>query len=580
MKKSRITAAAMSAVMAMSVLTGCGGTNSLAPKETTAKAAAATTAAGAESGAVASSADIVTPAGEFPIVKEPITLKVAAIDETYVGALGDVDFCKWYEEKTGIRIEWQEIPRDGYKEKLNLMLSTNNLPDIILGMKIPTSDVASYGEDGTFLMLDDMIEEYGVEIKKLMDEDPNIKGCITSPDGHIYALPLINDCLHNQFRTRAWINQEWLDAVGMDMPKTTAEFEAVLQAFKDKDPNGNGVADEIAMMGNSLPKNNIVTWLMNAFIYMQASDLQDPSTLYLYMGDDGNIEFTPNKEQYKEGLKWINSLIEKGLIDSTSFTQDDTQFKQIIQDESAVKVGVIRADLICSYAGEYNGTDDHRVSQYRVLEPLIGPEGFQYQPSYLYASIQPGQFVITSSCEYPEAAFRWADGWYDEEASMMAWYGQEGRGWVQPPEGSVAMNGGAALYQRLPVDGSEQTIRITNKFGNNSARLRESEVYLENEPAQKYSTEPILYFACRESLVPYADTSRVVPPLMLTREESSEISNIRTMIDDYVEENQALFCLGTRDIDKEWDAYVKEFEVLGLDKMLEVYQAAYDRQYK
>lgn len=67
---------------------------------------------------------------------------------------------------------------------------------------------------------------------------------------------------------------------------------------------------------------------------------------------------------------------------------------------------------------------------------------------------------------------------------------------------------------------------------------------------------------------------------MLTREESSEISNIRTMIDDYVEENQALFCLGTRDIDKEWDAYVKEFEVLGLDKMLEVYQAAYDRQYK
>ena len=163
---------------------------------------------------------------------------------------------------------------------------------------------------------------------------------------------------------------------------------------------------------------------------------------------------------------------------------------------------------------------------------------------------------------------------------MMAWYGQEGRGWVQPPEGSVAMNGGAALYQRLPVDGSEQTIRITNKFGNNSARLRESEVYLENEPAQKYSTEPILYFACRESLVPYADTSRVVPPLMLTREESSEISNIRTMIDDYVEENQALFCLGTRDIDKEWDAYVKEFEVLGLDKMLEVYQAAYDRQYK
>ena len=52
------------------------------------------------------------------------------------------------------------------------------------------------------------------------------------------------------------------------------------------------------------------------------------------------------------------------------------------------------------------------------------------------------------------------------------------------------------------------------------------------------------------------------------------------MIDDYVEENQALFCLGSRDIDTEWDAYVKEFSALGLDRMLEVYQAAYERQYK
>jgi len=51
------------------------------------------------------------------------------------------------------------------------------------------------------------------------------------------------------------------------------------------------------------------------------------------------------------------------------------------------------------------------------------------------------------------------------------------------------------------------------------------------------------------------------------------------MINDYVEENQAVFCLGTRDIDKEWDSYIKEFSTLGLNRMLEIYQTAYDRQY-
>lgn len=568
MKKSKVLAAAVSAAMAASLLTGCGGENSMAPK---------TEQTGTEQ--ATGGDDNVTPAGEFPIVKEPITLTVAAIDETYVGALGDVDFCKWYEEKTGIHIEWTEIPRDGYQEKLNLMLSTGNLPDVILGMKISSSDVSSYGEDGTFIKLDDYIDEYGVEFKKIMESLEGVEDMITSADGHIYALPTINDCLHNQYRTRAWINTEWLDAVGMEMPKTTEELEAVLQAFKDKDPNGNGIADEIPMLGNREPKNNIVTWLMNAFIYMNASDLQDPSTMYLYL-DDGKIQFTPDKEAYREGLAWIHSLVEKGLLDSTSFTLDETQFKQIQQDQSAVKTGVVRADLICTYLGEYNATEDHRISQYQVLEPLIGPEGFRYQSSYTYASIGAGNFVITSSCKNPEAAFRWADGWYAEEASMMAWYGQEGKGWVQPPEGSKALNGEDALYQRLPVDGAEQTIRVTNKFGNNSAKLREGEVYLEDDPAQKYSTEPILYFAVKDSLMPYADTTKVVPPLNLTREESSEVSNIRTMIDDYVEENQAAFCLGTRDIETEWDAYVKEFEALGLERMLEIYQTAYERQYQ
>ncbi len=570
MKKEKVLKLAASAMAAALLVTGCGASGS--------EKSAGAPANGKQS--EAAQAEAVTPAGEFPIVKEPITLKVATIDATYVGPLKDVDFCKWYEEKTGIKIEWTELPSDGYKEKLNLMLTTGNLPDVILGMSVSSGDVSSYGEDGTFLGLDDYIEKYGVETKKIMEEHDQLRDMITSPDGHIYALPYINEALHNQYRTRGWINQDWLKAVGMEMPKTTEEFEAVLQAFKDKDPNGNGIADEIPMLGNSSKKNGIVNYLMNAFIYMHDMDSNDPSsTSYLYLDNDKKVQFSPEKDEYKEGLLWIKSLIKKGLIDSTSFTQDETQFKQILMNEGSAKVGVIRADLINTYLGEYNSTPDHRVAQYAALEPLIGPEGFQYQPSNLYASVLLGNFIITSSCQNPEAAFRWADGWFSEEASFMAWYGQEGKGWIQPPEGSVAMNGEKALYQRLPVEGADQTIRVTNKFGNNTAKMRESEVYLEGDLAQKFSTEPILYFATKSSLVPYAKPEHVVPPLMLTRDESAEISNIRTMINDYVEENQAVFCLGTRDIDKEWDSYIKEFSTLGLNRMLEIYQTAYDRQY-
>ena len=75
---------------------------------------------------------------------------------------------------------------------------------------------------------------------------------ITAPDGHIYSFPWIEELgagkesIHsvNDF---PWINVEWLNKLGLKMPTTTEELKQVLIAFKTKDPNGNGKADEIPM---------------------------------------------------------------------------------------------------------------------------------------------------------------------------------------------------------------------------------------------------------------------------------------------------------------------------------------------
>lgn len=93
--KKKSLAAVISTVLAMSLVTGCGGTNSMAPTKASASeqgGSAGENESPKESGGAGESktsdAGNVTPAGEFPIVKEPITLKVAAIDETYVGGPG------------------------------------------------------------------------------------------------------------------------------------------------------------------------------------------------------------------------------------------------------------------------------------------------------------------------------------------------------------------------------------------------------------------------------------------------------------------------------------------------------------
>ncbi len=76
------------------------------------------------------------------------------------------------------------------------------------------------------------------------------KDLITAPDGNIYALPQVNECYHCMYQQRMWIYKPWLDKLGLKMPTTTDEFYEVLKAFKTKDPNGNGKADEIPLSGS------------------------------------------------------------------------------------------------------------------------------------------------------------------------------------------------------------------------------------------------------------------------------------------------------------------------------------------
>src|SRR5690606_1913753 len=88
-----------------------------------------------------------------------------------------------------------------------------------------------------FRPLDGLIEQHMTAFKDVLQKHPAVKGRITATDGQIYSLPSWNDCFHCCFAQKMWINQEWLDNMGLQMPTTTDEFYQVLKAFKEKDPN-------------------------------------------------------------------------------------------------------------------------------------------------------------------------------------------------------------------------------------------------------------------------------------------------------------------------------------------------------
>ncbi len=157
------------------------------------------------------------------------------------------------------------------QNKLNLMLASDDLPEVIIGCNIRLDQMQILAEQGVALPLNDYIEKYGVETKKMFETNPAIKALITLLDGKIYGMPHYNDCYHCSMSQKMWVYKPWLDKLGLKVPETTDEFEAMLKAFKEKDPNGNGKADEIPMSGSKLVNggwhSTIDQFLMNSFVY-------------------------------------------------------------------------------------------------------------------------------------------------------------------------------------------------------------------------------------------------------------------------------------------------------------------------
>ncbi|GGH81330.1 ABC-type glycerol-3-phosphate transport system substrate-binding protein [Pullulanibacillus pueri] len=111
---------------------------------------------------------IVTDPDTFPIVKDKVTLTVLIPSNSLVKDFNTNDFTKWYEKKTGVHVKWEIIPEDGAAEKLNLMLASGDLPDVIMHMPVTKSQLMVYGKKGVFQSLNNLIDKYGLRPRKCL----------------------------------------------------------------------------------------------------------------------------------------------------------------------------------------------------------------------------------------------------------------------------------------------------------------------------------------------------------------------------------------------------------------------------
>lgn len=536
MKKS--ISMVLSTTMIATMVTGCGGGST--------SATTATTAGQAATEAVVSENFNAT---GMPIVNESITFEIAA-QSLHNKNFEELQFFQELEEETNIDVEWIMSSTEAWQEKKSLLFTGNDLPDAFYGQAILTDvEVVRYGAQGLLIPLNDLIDEYCPNLQALFEWDPEYRKLITAPDGNIYALPSLTE-LSPTTHDKLFINREWLDTLGLEVPTTTEEFREVLKAFKTGDPNGNGKADEIPFSFLSSKKENGLHSMFGSF--GQVDNLDN------FIVKDGQVVYTAQTEPYKEAIQYFHSLYEDGVVDPEAFTHDSSVYNAKIRSEE-LSVGVFVGWSLSS-------TAQNNKPYYEVMAPLEGPDGDQMWKTFTSSMNAKGSFAITNSCENPEALMRWIDTHYDPEVSLQLDQGLLGITIEKTEEGK---------YVYLPTpEGNSFTEMIHNYSpGVNGVGAVTMAVAKDLELNENLTERAAL----DEFYAPYnVPADEVYPSVYFTEDEVEEVAILQTDIASYVSQQYAKWIV-EGGVEEEWDKYLKQLEAMDVDSYIKIYQDAYER---
>ncbi|MFI3213276.1 MAG: extracellular solute-binding protein [Eubacteriales bacterium] len=513
----------------------------------------------------------VNPAGEFPIVNEPITLNIMVAQEATVEDMVTNEFTLYLEELTGIHIEWETVPQSSASEKLNVMLSTGSeLPDVFMGFDINLSQQNTFGKDqGMFVNLEPYLETYGPNILKSFEDMPTLEAMSKLPTGELYGISGAEETFHVKFQEKLWIHEDYVEALGGELPTTTDEFKEMLIKIRDEDINGNGnTSDEIPLIGATTGwSTDPVPFIMSAFIEYYEMDNVVSAEIPLTVVD-GEIKVAAGIDDFKEGLMYMNELVSEGLLDPVSFTQDQNQLKTLTGNEENI-VGVVASG---APGGAVNGVENHM--KWTAIQPLVGPSGNEYT-RYVPLSPTIGRYVITSECENVEAAIRLVDYLMSEEGTLKSNIGTEGVDWYYNEDPEVlGLNGEQAVYIRVTPYGEVQNV--------NWGKIAPSNMHdsLRNGQAADVSatnTEQMLYDESAEKYESFND-SKFILGVAILDEDMSEFVDITTSLETYLKQVLTEYIVGTRSFDT-WDAHVSTLESMGVERLEEILNTTYAAQY-
>ena len=558
-KTSKVLALVMALVMTVSLLAGCGGAG----------------------GAGGASAPVEVPEGgyTFPLAEKAEISGLTRYPANTESEPNNRTIYKRLEEATNVHVNWKTIQGDQWGDKIALeMANIKTLPEFISPAGLGDADILKYAKQGVIIPLEDYITpELMPNLCRVFEQAPEYKDMCKDENGHIWTLPWIEQLGVGKTAIQTignmpFINTAWLDFLGLKMPTTVDEFEQVLIAFRD---NADALKAEFKIDGDIIPLACIVNGgnedcrvLCNGF----GEGYGDPDDWrHIVITDDKQVICAATTEGWRKGVEWLHKLYTENLFDPDAFTQEWSTY---VAKGKSGRYGVCFSWDVANIVGLTMSDIQNGTAGWAPL-PMLKADTVNLTPNTgsLTSGFDRGRgAVLTANAKNPALICAWLDQMYDP---------------IQSPQnnwGTYGEDDGFDIFVMGTNDKGEPMLQHADLGDHSPVEVREAEMV--DGPLAVLDSYYGVYVTCpddaqyrldwiKDIYTPDMHTKYVFPNVLMSSDDTKEVSNLLADIDKCIETARANAIMnGFSDAD--WNQLQSDLKAYKLDQLLAIFQKYVD----
>jgi putative aldouronate transport system substrate-binding protein len=451
-------------------------------------------------------------------------------------------------KRTNVTLTPTVVPMSDYEQKRSLLVSSGDMP-LIVSKTYPGQE-QPFVASGAILPVSDYIDlmpNYQDKVKKWKLE-PDID-TLRQEDGKYYLLPGLHEEVWQDY-TLAFRTDE-LQRLGLTAPATWDDLYTVLKAIKQAHPDSFPLSDRF--MGNSLI-NVAAASFGTAAGWGYSGSTWDAGAK--------KFEYTGAMPEYKQLVEYFHKLVDEGLMDPESFTQDDETAIKKFSTGKSYAISANAQNIPSDYIPGLKGIKGATVAKIRVP---AGPKGDVITGSRL----ENGLMISAKAAERDDfaAMMQFIDWiWYSDEGQEFVKWGVEGVTYDKDASGKRML--------KQDIDFSGLNLGAPKHLQKNYGF--QGGVFAYGGTTELlYSMFPPEEIAFQESMA----NKKVIPPAPphpFDELEREQATLWETPLQDHVNQETLKFITGRRDL-ATWDAYVKELEGKGMTQYIDLVNKSYER---